>query len=262
MKTLTVIAAAAAFVGGAGIANAADLGSYGSYKDAPASYGPGHSWAGLYIGGSAGFGVGDTSGQLKFGDRVDSVLDAINDEVGINLASLFSSDYDVNGAIYGAHVGYNFQRGNVVFGVEAGINGTDIDGSTDVLVLGKSERELDWYATATARLGYAADKLLFYGFGGVAWGTINTTLSVPLLNASVSGESDHVGWTAGLGVEYAMTERFSVRVEYSHVDFGEETASLNLGNGLSIDDEVDMTIDAIKIGASYKFGGSSHEPLK
>jgi outer membrane immunogenic protein len=69
MKTLTVMAAAAAFVGVAGIASAADLG--GSYKDAPiASYGPRHSWAGLYIGGSAGFGVGDTSGQLKFGDRI------------------------------------------------------------------------------------------------------------------------------------------------------------------------------------------------
>jgi outer membrane immunogenic protein len=260
MKKLTVMAAAAAFVGGASIASAADLG--GSYKDAPvASYGPGHSWAGLYIGGSAGFGTGETSGKLGFGDRIDNVLDNINEEVGINFASLFQSEYDVNGAIYGAHVGYNFQRGNLVFGLEAGINGSDIDGSTDVLVFGKSERELDWYATATARLGYAVDKVLFYGFGGVAWGTINTTLSVPLLNASVSGESEHVGWTAGLGVEYAMTERFSVRVEYSHVDFGEETATLDLGR-FSVDDEVDMSIDAIKIGASYKFGGSSHESLK
>lgn len=263
MKKLTVMAAAAAFVGGVNIASAADLGdSYGSYKDAPASYGPGHSWAGLYIGGSAGFGTGDTSGKLGFGDRVDYILDEINEEAGINLASLFQSEYDVNGAIYGAHVGYNFQRGHVVFGLEAGINGTDIDGSTDVLVIGKSERELDWYATATARLGYAADRVLFYGFGGVAWGTINTTLSVPLLNAGVSGETDHVGWTAGLGVEYAMTDRFSVRVEYSHVDFGEETTSFNLGENFSINDEVDMSIDAIKIGASYKFGGSSHEPLK
>ena len=59
MNKFTVMAAAAAFVGGAAVANAADLG--GSYKDAPVdNYGPGYSWAGLYVGASAGFGVGDT----------------------------------------------------------------------------------------------------------------------------------------------------------------------------------------------------------
>jgi outer membrane immunogenic protein len=247
-----VIAGFAALIGMGGVVHAADLG--GSVKDGPAaaaSYAP--IWAGLYVGGSVGFGTGDTSGQLKFDDeRLDF------------LERLLQSDYDVNGAIYGAHIGYNIQRDSLVFGVEVGLNGTDIDGSTDVLVFGKSERELDWYATAVARLGYASGKALFYGFGGVAWGTVETTLSVPLLDASVSGESDHVGWTAGVGIEYAMTERFSVRVEYSHVDLGEETAEIGLGNDFSIDDEVDLSFDAIKIGASYRFGGGDHglEPLK
>lgn len=266
-----IIAGFAALVGLSAAAHAADLG--GSFKDGPApvaSYAP--IWAGFYVGGSVGFGTGDTSGKLtdfnydhEDNDYPTAKSLSEGGEGGGGLGSLFSSDYDVNGAIYGVHVGYNFQRDNIVFGVEAGFNGTDIDGSGDALFgLVKSERELDWYATAVARLGYASGKALFYGFGGVAWGTVETTLSVPLVGASVSGDSDHVGWTAGLGIEYAMTERFSVRVEYSHVDLGEETATLDLGHGLSVDDEVDLSFDAIKIGASYRFGGGDHglEPLK
>lgn len=269
-----IIAGYAALIAMGGAVHAADLG--GSFKDGPApvaSYAP--IWAGLYVGGSVGFGTGDTSGKLtdfnydrKGNDEPTKLSRAFSDqsEGGGGLGSLFSSDYDVNGAIYGAHVGYNFQRESIVFGVELGLNGTGIDGSDDVGLFGlvRSERELDWYATAVARLGYASGKALFYGFGGVAWGTVETTLSVPLFNASVSGESDHVGWTAGVGVEYAMTDRFSVRVEYSHVDLGEETTTLNLGHGFSVDDEVDLSFDAIKIGASYRFGGGDHglEPLK
>lgn len=236
MLKFTAMAAAAAFVGGMSIANAADLGD--SYKDEPvASYGPSYSWAGLYIGGSAGFGTGDT-------------------ETTIEGESLF--DYDVNGAIFGAHVGYNFQRGNVVFGVEAGINGTDMDGADQILgpVL-SSERELDWYATAVARLGYASGKTLFYGFGGVAWADVTTKAG--LLFETAESEDSHVGWTAGLGIEHALSDNFSVRVEYSHVDLGE-------GDGLLseyVDHEIDMKFDAVKIGASYKFGGGSYgEALK
>jgi outer membrane immunogenic protein len=269
-----IIAGFTALIGMGAAAHAADLG--GSLKDGPApvaSYAP--IWAGLYVGGSVGFGAGDTSGKItdiNF-DRKDdyptakvlSEAQGERSEGGFDLGSLLSSDYDVNGAIYGVHVGYNFQRDNIVLGVEVGFNGADIDGSGDAFFgLIKSERELDWYATAVARLGYASGKALFYGFGGVAWGTVDTTLSIPLVGASFSGESDHVGWTAGVGIEYAMTERFSVRVEYSHVDLGEETARINLGHGLSIDDEVDLSFDAIKIGASYRFGGGDHglEPLK
>ena len=234
MRKLTLMVAAAAFVGSAGLAAAADLG--GSYKDEPiASYGPSYSWAGLYAGASAGFGTGDTQSTVE----------------GFSIA-----DYDVNGAIYGAHLGYNFQRGNFVIGVEAGINGTDLDGSESFLgpVL-VSERELDWYATAVARLGYASGKTLFYGFGGVAWADVTTRVSSIFLSESIESEDTHVGWTAGLGIEHAISDNFSVRVEYSHVDLGKGDGLLT---EIGLDHEVDLAFDAVKIGASYKFGGGSY----
>lgn len=248
MNKFTVMAAVAAFVGGATVANAADLGE--SYKDAPVeNYGPGYSWAGLYVGASAGFGVGDTSTAIS-----NITLFRELDIPG----SFKAADYDLNGAIYGAHVGYNFQRGNIVFGVEAGINGTDMDGSQGLLTSAiASERELDWYATAVARLGYASGKTLFYGFGGIAWADVTSRLAI-LGTTLAEDEETHVGWTAGVGIEHALSDRISVRVEYSHVDLGEETTSYSVGDFASFDKDVDVKFDAIKIGASYKFGGRDH----
>jgi outer membrane immunogenic protein len=245
MNKFTMMAAGAVFIGGASLASAADLG--GSYKDEPiASYGPAYSWAGLYIGGSAGFGTGDTQ----------TTLSAFDDSLKI-------ADYDINGAIYGAHIGYNFQRGAYVFGLEAGINGTDMDGSQGLFTsLLTSEREMDWYATATARLGYTSGKTLFYGFGGVAWADVTSRLALGGTTL-IEDEESHIGWTAGLGIEHAVTNNFIVRVEYSHVDLGEETTSYDIAREFTVDKDVDLKFDAIKIGASYKFGGRDQiEPLK
>ncbi|MEJ2124692.1 MAG: outer membrane beta-barrel protein, partial [Alphaproteobacteria bacterium] len=157
-------------------------------------------WGGLYIGGSAGFGTGDTSGKVK------------------NRKHGPQTDYDVNGAIYGLHAGYNWQRGNLVYGLEAGFNGTNMDGSTSCSWNSTCERELDWYGTGVARIGYAPGNTLFYGFGGIAWGQVNTNVDSSFsYSHAIKGEETHVGWTAGLGIEHAFNNRFSVRVEYSHV---------------------------------------------
>ncbi len=240
----TLVAAIAAVMAIAP-AHAGDLYG-GSLKDAPVvqTYVP--DWGGLYIGGSAGFGVGDTSGEL----------------VGI---PLLQSKYDVNGAIYGAHIGYNWQRGDIVYGLEAGYNGSAIDGSSSCVLLLNCQRELDWYATGVARLGYASGSTLFYGFGGLAWGNVSTEIgflspAVPFLE----GDESHFGWVAGVGLEHAFNDRFSVRVEYSHVDLGEEDTTLNFvgGGTLPVDDSVDLSFDAIKIGVSYKLTGGSSAPLK
>lgn len=260
-----IIAALAAAASMSTTAYAADLHG-GSLKDAPVAYdAPAAIWAGLYVGGSAGFGVGDTSGKLKFGKKgrdEESVEEVIETkDSGPDFGSLFRSDYDIDGAIYGVHVGYNFQRDNLVFGAELGFNGTDIDGSDSCGLFGiaKCERSLDWYATAVARLGYASGRTLFYGFGGLAWGEVQTDISILGTNF-LNGSETHVGWVAGLGIEHALSDRFSVRVEYSHVDLGEEDVAL--GHGIS--SEVDLSFDAIKVGASYKLTGGheSLEPLK
>lgn len=268
-----LIAAVAAFAGMSASAHAADIYD-GSLKDEPTVYAPAPIWAGLYMGWSAGFGVGDTSGKVKFDqDGREYVRTALTDK-NVNskvsgdfvdfLEALLQSENDVNGAIYGAHIGYNVQRNSLVYGVELGINGTDMDGSGTCVVIGYCSRSMDWYATAVGRLGYAAGNTLVYGFGGVAWGDVKTEIGFVSPGLTIlEGEETHVGWTAGVGIEHALTDRFIVGVEYSHVDLGEEDTALSIGGEKisGITDNVDLKFDAVKVRGSYKLTGAN-EPLE
>ncbi|MEJ2119032.1 MAG: hypothetical protein P8Y36_14570, partial [Alphaproteobacteria bacterium] len=140
---IAIIAASAALLS-VSAAHAGGLYDKGSMKDTPSYVETATPvWGGLYIGGSAGFGTGDTSGKVK------------------NRKHGPQTDYDVNGAIYGLHAGYNWQRGNLVYGLEAGFNGTNMDGSTSCSWNSTCERELDWYGTGVARIGYAPGNTLF-----------------------------------------------------------------------------------------------------
>jgi outer membrane immunogenic protein len=213
-------------VGLSGTGNAADVyAKEGSLKDGPVAYGPATSWAGLYVGASVGYAWGEgeqfTEGRLQT---------------------------DLDGAVFGAQIGYNFQRDNIVFGLEASFNGADMDGDEGD---GRVSTEVDWYATAVARLGYSAGDFLVYGFGGVAWS------DVILGFEGYTSEETHFGWTAGVGVERALSDHFALRLEYAHVDLGTEDHFKRECERCDGSAEFDV----VKAGVNYKFG-SHQETLK
>jgi len=279
MRKLLVGAVTATFLGMAGSA-AAD-GIYegeGSVKDTmPVA--PVAIWSGLYIGGTVGFGTGDTSDRLDI--KAEGPFDfgdfGPGDDVEAFEAFL-SNDYDMDGAVYGGFLGYNWQRGNAVFGVEAGLNGTDFDGHTKCWDGADCHRKLTYYATVTGRLGYAVNDLMFYGFGGVAWGDVETKARFPggrtpeapdggEISWSFNHDKTQVGWTAGVGLEFALTERFVAGIEYAHVDLGEESYRAVLitdssDNTAEFTNQVDVSFDLIKIRASYKLWDRSRQPLE
>jgi len=297
MRKLVVGAATAAFLGTAG--SAAAGGMYegeGSMKD-PAPVAPIAIWSGLYIGGTVGFGTGDTSD--KFDSETTGEGEAIAVQSVLNtwgrdyssdgieaIEAFFSSDYDMDGAVYGGFLGYNWQSGNAVFGIEAGLNGTDFDGHMKCADDADCKRELDWYGTVTGRLGYAVNNLMFYGFGGVAWGDVKTRVSRfgdPAdesweigsdadFSSTFNEDQTHVGWTAGVGLEFAFTDRFIAGVEYAHVDLGQEsyralryvdtTENESPVGTIDLKNEVDVSFDVIKVRASYKLWHRSREPLE
>jgi outer membrane immunogenic protein len=235
--------AMAAVVGMSGAGNAADVyAKGGSLKDEPAAYGPGTNRAGLYLGGSVGRGWGEISDVWT-----DSYPDG-----PIFITTVGERSDEVSGAVYGAHLGYNFQRGDIVFGAEIGINGAAMDSST---FNDNVRHDLNWYATAVGRLGYAHDNFLFYGFGGIAWGNIETELPAWRFKDSAT----YVGWTAGVGVEYALSRHLSLRLEYAHVNLGDNTSYSRAETypAYSWTDTIDtdLVFDVIKVGASYRFGG-------
>lgn len=209
----------------------ADGGDYGSYKDAPIASGFG--WSGLYAGGHAGLVTGSTEGNVAGGPFP------------------ITTDYDLDGALYGGHVGYNIQAGKLVYGIEGTYAGGEIDGNTTCLILLNCAREVNWLATVEGRLGYAFGKSLVYARGGVAWGDADTDVSIFGFGI-VNGGETHVGWTAGFGFEHALGDNLITRIEYAHIDLGDETHVLN-GLVGPIPDQVDIELDTIRLGVSYKF---------
>lgn len=175
---------------------------------------PGYDWSGFYIGLNAGYAWTDTSGTDLDGWTV------IDGE---------TIQADGDGFTGGAQAGYNMQFDNIVAGLEADINylGTDGVGTTVSAPFDNHvESDGGWLGTARLRAGFAMDRVFIYGTGGLAFGDIGShwyddggTFGLD------TGSSTRVGWAAGGGIEYAMTETTTVKLEYLHFDLGSDTES-------------------------------------
>lgn len=184
------------------------------------------SWTGAYVGGQIGYGWGQSDLDSDFG----------------------SASFDPDGFLGGVHAGYNYQfSNNVVVGIEADVDYSDMSGDDDFDVPGFSgSSELDWQGSVRARLGYAYDRVLPYITGGVAFGKYEHSISDGVV--SFSDDDTYVGWTAGAGLEYAITDNWTMRGEYRYTDFGDQDFSFD-GVGYN----VDLKTHAVKLGVSYKF---------
>jgi outer membrane immunogenic protein len=119
-----------------------------------------------------------------------------------------------------------------------------------------------WLTTATGKLGYAWDRVLLYGKGGGAWvGQNSSSLSINGVPASFtsSNSSNNIGWTAGLGVEWAFWNNWSARAEWDIV--GLQNQSFTVGGvpatGSFAGDVISVNnryINMVTAGVNYKFG--------
>ena len=198
------------------------------------------SWTGFYVGGSAGI-IGQTGHGTDFGDGT-----------GDGLIGLAPSDYGFGrvGGLFGVDVGYNWQFApNWVLGVEADIAGTTING---VSTLGVSSK-LNSLGTIRGRIGYAFDRALIYATGGFAYGHVENRASYDNSTAyTVDLSGNRTGWTFGGGLEYAITNNWTARVEALYVDLGsQDTASP--GNFSSCRFGFKNTYTVGRLGLNYKF---------
>lgn len=192
--------------------------------DIPAS----SDWSGFYIGGHLGGGK--------------SIIDWTYDLGG-------TADHEGDGVLGGAQAGYNFQSGAWVFGAEADISASGIEGDTDCPNPAFTcSSDAQWLSTVRARIGYSFDNLLVYGTGGLGIGRFEMSTNN---GAGVSGSTTKTdtGWVAGAGVEYAFSPRWSVKAEYMYYDFG--SSSYEVDGGLDVD--VDQRFHTGKIGVNFKF---------
>lgn len=218
MKKYLLASVAALGLVAAGAASAADLPSRKGPVAAPVYMPPAFTWTGFYVGANAGYAWGN---------------------VNTNGFTLTNTG-DLDGFVGGAQVGYNYQMGQFVVGLEADIQGADLStGNT----LGGLRVKTDYFGTVRARVGVAFDRFMPYVTGGWAYGNVKT--SIPAL--AFSSDASHTGgWALGGGLEYAVTNNIVAGVEYLYVDLGDKRI-LNTGTKVGTDFSV------VRARLSYKF---------
>ena len=233
LATVGVLALAAA-----SSASAADLPVRGAYPTkAPAYVAQLYNWTGFYVGGHVGWGRVDLSSTV--------VAPAGFGSVGSN----------ESGFLGGGQVGFNYQMGALVLGVEGDIAWTNIGRTTTTTVGLTTIREstnIDWVATLAGRIGYAfgpAGNALLYVKGGVAWmDWSSSAVATGAVVGSVSGGQTETGYVLGAGFEYGFTPNWSAKIEYNYLDFGTERVATG---GLVVD--TDLTTHIVKAGVNYRF---------
>ncbi len=278
-KTIAVSAFVA--IAATSVASAADLAAR-PYTKAPVMVEV-WNWTGFYIGGNAGYSWGRSNTDVSY----------FNTATGLPIAlppgSVTSGGFDMNGAIAGGQIGYNWQSSNWVFGLEADAQWSDEKGSNryncantagggvclpglTFLPAGATgtaltvDQSLEWFGTVRGRAGVlVTPKVLFYGTGGLAYGSIKTTGTLAgntpagVAVASVGSNSDvRVGWTVGAGVEGKLTSNWSAKLEYLYMDlesFRAGTFTLAPASTIAANVDSHFRDHILRVGLNYTFGG-------
>lgn len=225
-----------------GAAQAADI------EVAPTVY----DWTGGYIGIQGGYAWGKSDADTDI------------DPEFTDIDSLDIDDFDASGFIGGLHAGYLLQSDSFVYGIEGDIEYADMKDNVDIVYDvdgdgGEAEKSIDWLGSLRLRAGFAADRALFYATGGLAVGGVNleTDLSDDATGIGLSNDDDDKtkwGWTLGAGIEYAVSDAVSARVEYRYTDLGDTDVRVENDEGEGVDGKTSNDFHAVRAGLSWHFG--------
>ncbi len=269
---------AAALAGiGATSASSADLAAQ-TYTKAPVVVSA-YNWTGFYIGGTVG---GAWSTNKVRANAVDNGLPAQFQEDGPAVSAFGSNNLSQTNVIFGGKIGFNQQLpGSWLVGIEADVSSLRFSQSAAKtgnpfvtypfgFATFNTSVSTDWVATVRPRIGYAFDRALIYGTGGVAFGNekfANTyadqaSHGFGLGSASSAASAVKVGWAAGAGIDYALPQNWILSVEYLHIDLGNIHASgavTDSGGPInsSLHFSSKLQSDIVRVGLAYKFGGSN-----
>lgn len=262
MKRLMAVAAATVMMSTAALADGGP-----SYRRAPAAYAPVFTWTGLYLGTNIGYGWGDN-------DPVGLAFDIANPPIGERIGRLES-----DGWFAGGQIGYNFQAGSLVLGVEADIQGSDISaGFGPVNINGNlvgtfaGDSTIEMFGTVRGRVGVAFDRMLLYVTAGYAWANIDynvTGIDAGGNNFAIRENTLFSGYVLGGGLEWAFAPNWSMKAEYQFINLGREDftapvlTAAGVPTGFTMTTAATPEIQTFRLGVNYKFGDRHHHgPLK
>jgi outer membrane immunogenic protein len=208
-----------------GTANAADIARRQAMPVKAPVFAAPYNWTGFYVGvnGGGGFGTSTWSGATG------------------------SSGFNTSGGVVGGTVGYNYQMGQTVFGLEGDLDWSNIRGNTTTGICagGTCETRNNWLGTARGRIGYAFDRFMPFVTGGAAFGDIKAT---PVGFGSQT--TTKAGWTLGAGGEFAVAGPWTAKLEYLYVDLGKGTCG-TIVCGVATD--VNFHTNLVRAGLNYRF---------
>ena len=287
MRKITAALGAAALISGMSVASAADIARpvYKAPPVVPAQF----SWTGFYIGGH----VGALHNRSSFDGLIDVTVFPAFGFLGplfpIIVPSRFGTIPGVSasntGFIGGGQLGYNWQAGNFLLGLEGDASWTRARTNAAFVVpdpfgiqtlTGGYTTSIDWTASLRGRVGLVWDRFLVYATGGAAFAKWNVGSTFTLVNptpaifAPVPGASGttafgtsftDVGWTIGGGLEWALSDNWSVAGEYRHSRFGSRSIRLAstdpsgiILTGPPLTTNVRLTTDQVTLRLNYRFG--------
>jgi outer membrane immunogenic protein len=198
------------------------------------------TWTGAYVGLNAGATINDS--RYSFAPFFNSYAQS-----GVGFTG-------------GGQIGYNWQTGPLVIGAETDINfrsGTSGSGNG----WASSNNSSGYFGTLRGRIGYAWDRVLIYGAGGLAYGNANfpTTVvgidafGVPRAFYGSNNAGTRLGWTAGAGVEWAFAPNWSVKAEYLYVDLGRSNVSYTGALLVPVVASAQNRDHVVRMGVNYHF---------
>jgi outer membrane immunogenic protein len=199
-----------------------------------------YDWSGAYVGVQGGFLAANTNIE--------------NRNLGVINAQ---STPDFDGFFGGAHLGYNLVLTNVVLGLETEVNFADGSSGFETarnaggvpIPPNQHRAGLDWTGSTRVRAGFTADQFLPFLTAGIAYGGVDAFLDHTGGDNPI--KKTMVGWTAGAGLDYAITDAWVLGFEYRYTDYGSVTKQFpGFPNERS---RLKLQSNDFRLSASFKF---------
>jgi len=214
---------------------AADLAAR-PYTKAPPMMAAIYDWSGFYIGINGGGGFSHSNWDVG----------------GVSAGS-----HDSSGGTVGGQIGYRWQTGPMVFGLEAQGNWADFSGSnvSAVFAPDRNRTKIDAFGLFTGQVGYAFNNVLVYAKGGAAV----TDSKYEIISGATGGvlastTNTRWGGTVGAGLEYGFSPNWSLGFEYDHIFMGRQNVGFTAAAFVQ-NDSIKQDVDLFTARLNYKFGG-------
>jgi outer membrane immunogenic protein len=236
-------------LGMAAPASAADLAAR-PYTKAPPPMIAIYDWTGFYIGGNGGWGSSRNCWGI----------------VPVAGAIIPDGCLSKSGGVAGGQLGYRWQTGQFVFGLEGQGDWADLH-SSHVSIFNpavSTATKVDGIGLFTGQVGWAWNAALLYFKGGAAvtsnrYDVFTTLTGVGLASAT----STRWGGTVGVGFEYGFSPNWSAGIEYDHLFMGDSNNSFSVANPLLAGslNRISQDVDMVTFRVNYRFGGFGGPPV-